>query len=106
MLHFSTSPYFSKRREISLSERRGWMPVTKRFEPGLTDSSSSSSSPRRFGGGPLRVGQLYVKVEVSMCRKRTGRVRSLARRGSWYHHHGPDQANASGRAVLGSRGRL
>jgi hypothetical protein len=33
--HFSTSPYFSKRRVISDSSRRGWMPVTKRFEPGL-----------------------------------------------------------------------
>ena len=40
---FSTSPYFSKRRETSASDRRGWIPVTKRFVPGLAASSSSSS---------------------------------------------------------------
>lgn len=39
--HFSTSPYFSKRRVTSDSVRRGWTPVTNRLDPGLTAPSSS-----------------------------------------------------------------
>ena len=54
ILHFSTSPYFSKSRATSVSERRGWMPVTKRFEPLLRACSSSSSV------GALIVGPLLL----------------------------------------------
>lgn len=44
--HFSTSPYFSNMRVTSCSVKRGWMPVTKRLEPGLMAPSSSRSPPR------------------------------------------------------------
>jgi hypothetical protein len=54
MAHFSTSPYFSKRRVTSSSERRGWMPVTKRLEPGLRAEASLSSPWRLSCIGGLR----------------------------------------------------
>src|SRR5437762_12085236 len=56
----STSPYLSKRRETSDSERRGCMPVTKRFEPVLTAPSSSASFMRASGGG----GALKMSVRL------------------------------------------
>ena len=52
MEHPSTLPYFSNRRDTSASERRGCMPVTKRFDPGLR-AFASRSSWLRSGGGPL-----------------------------------------------------
>jgi hypothetical protein len=64
MLHCSTSPYFSKRRVTSSSLREGWMPVTKRFEPELR-LSSSSSSLRGAGGGPLHVLSASVHYGAS-----------------------------------------
>lgn len=42
--HFSTVPYLPNRRVTSSSVRRGWIPVTKRLEPGLMAPSSSLSS--------------------------------------------------------------
>src|SRR5271154_7086120 len=58
MEQLSTSPYLSKRRETSDSERRGCMPVTKRFEPVLTAPSSSASFMRvSEGGGGLEDDQ-------------------------------------------------
>ena len=63
MEHPSTSPYFSNRRVTSASLRRGWMPVTKRFEPGLRAAVSRSSPPR--SGGPLQSAS--VKIQKMLC---------------------------------------
>jgi len=58
--HFSTSPYLSKSLVTSCSERRGWIPVTNRLEPGLT-APSSWGGPRSFLGPLVNVSGWKIK---------------------------------------------
>lgn len=51
MEQLSTSPYFSKRRQMSDSVKRGLIPVTKRLDPVLMAPSSSSNGLRVSTGG-------------------------------------------------------
>lgn len=76
MLHFSTCPYFSNRRVISSSVRRGWMPVTNKLEPELTETSLLPSR-----GGPPLHKSAKLRSLFKHVGDHTDRARSSARRG-------------------------
>lgn len=67
--HFSTSPYFSNILETSASVRRGWIPVTKRLEPGLmAPSSSSLEADESLGGLDMKKEWVSWSLVYHVCR--------------------------------------
>jgi hypothetical protein len=96
MLDFSTSPYFSNSWVTSASERRGWMPVTKRFVPGLRETSSSLPSGAELRGQRMQPAQGGMPTGYRRgrgrwgrrCGRGTRRRRACHREGSATHRDG------------------
>lgn len=73
--HLRTSPYFEKRRVMSSSVKRGWIPITNKFVPGFSLFPEalcplgvySRVSPRVSDGALLRKGNQSRIVWIGVC---------------------------------------
>lgn len=115
--HFSTSPYFSNKRVTSDSVRRGWMPVTKRLEPGLIAPSSSPPLEPVSSLLPLEpeklVSQKARGKKTKLAEKdgnlRTGRRYQRAKQSDGVqsrHHRGWDEGKRCGCRARNEEPRL